>query len=78
MRVKHFIGIAIGMLLIVVLTSPDILAQCAICGKVAAAQNEKAASSFNAGILYLMAIPFSVVGFIGYRWYKTNFAEEEE
>lgn len=78
MKIKSFIGIALIMILLLVMSSPDLMAQCAICGKVASAQNENAAKSFNAGILYLMAIPFSVVGFIGYRWFKTSFSEEEE
>ena len=33
---------------------------------------EKPAEGLNSAILYLMAAPFAIVGFIGYRWYKNE------
>lgn len=47
-------------------------AQCAICTKTAMQQGEKPASGLNSGIIYLMMTPFAVVGYIGYRWWKTE------
>ncbi len=78
MKIRHFIGFAICTLLILLISMPDVWAQCAICTKVSADQSEGVAKSFNAGILYLAAIPFTVVGIVGYRWYKSNLPEEED
>lgn len=50
-------------------------AQCAMCTKTASQLGEKPALGLNNGILYLMMAPFAIVGFIGYRWWKTNGAE---
>ncbi len=35
-------------------------------------QGPQAAGGLNKGIIYLMFAPFAVVGYIGYRWYKTE------
>ncbi len=45
-------------------------AQCSICTKTAQQLGEGPAEGLNSGILYLMATPFVVVGYIGYRWWK--------
>ena len=47
-------------------------AQCSVCTKTASQLGEKPAKGMNSGILYLMAAPFAIVGFIGYRWWKSN------
>jgi hypothetical protein len=47
-------------------------AQCALCTKTAQQLGEKPALGLNQGILYLMGMPFAIVGFIGYRWWKNN------
>lgn len=47
-------------------------AQCSICSRTAAQMGEKPAQGLNAGILYLAAVPFAVVGLISYRWWRTN------
>lgn len=39
---------------------------------------EKPARGLNTGILYLMFMPFAVVGFIGYRWWRSNKKYEEQ
>jgi hypothetical protein len=51
-------------------------AQCAMCTKTASQLGEKPALGMNQGILYLMGAPFMIVGFIAYRWWKTQQAEE--
>lgn len=64
--------------LIFILTISSILlantleAQCSICTKTAQQLGEKPAKGMNTGILYLAFIPFGIVGFIGYRWWKGN------
>ncbi len=47
-------------------------AQCSLCTKTAQQLGEKPAEGMNTGILYLMATPFLLIGFIGYRWWKSN------
>ncbi len=47
-------------------------AQCSMCTKTAQQLGEKPAQGLNAGILYLMLAPFSIVGFIAYRYWKNN------
>lgn len=47
-------------------------AQCSICTKTAMQQGEKPALGMNAGIVYLMLAPFAVIGYIGYRWWKSE------
>ena len=53
-------------------------AQCSLCTKTAQQMGEKPAKGLNSGILYLMVIPFGIVGFIGVRWWKNNKAMEAQ
>ena len=43
-----------------------------MCTKTAQQLGEKPARGLNQGILYLMLAPFTIVGFIAYRWWKGN------
>lgn len=47
-------------------------AQCSICTRTAQQLGEKPAKALNAGIIYLAFAPLAIVGFIGYRWWKSN------
>jgi len=47
-------------------------AQCSICTRTAQQLGEKPARGLNAGILYLAFTPLILIGFIGYKFYKTN------
>jgi hypothetical protein len=51
-------------------------AQCSICTKTASQLGTKPAQGLNTAILYLMMTPFLIGGVIGYRWWKSNRAEE--
>lgn len=53
-------------------------AQCAVCTKTSLQLGEKPAQGMNSAILYLMLMPFAIVGFIGYRWWKGNKKLEAE
>jgi hypothetical protein len=53
-------------------------AQCSICTRTAAQLGEKPARGLNLGILYLAAIPYAMVGFIAYRWWKNGEDEVKE
>ncbi len=57
------------------LNSFSAAAQCSMCTKTAQQLGEKPALGLNKGILYLMLAPFAIVGFIGFRWWKSR--EEE-
>ena len=54
------------------------VAQCAMCTKTAQQLGEKPALGLNSGILYLMFMPFIIVGFIAYRWWKNRINSDEE
>lgn len=66
------------MAAIVLFIVPELQAQCAVCTKTASQLGEKPAQGMNSAILYLMMMPFAIVGFIGYRWWKGNKKLEEE
>jgi hypothetical protein len=55
-----------------ILLTLDAPAQCSICTKTAQQLGEKPAKGMNTGILYLAFVPFAIVGYIGYRWWKNN------
>jgi hypothetical protein len=48
------------------------VAQCSICAKTTQQLGDKPARGFNSGIIYLMLTPFAIMGYVGYRWFKTN------
>ncbi|HEX6848318.1 MAG TPA: hypothetical protein VF144_15150 [Chitinophagaceae bacterium] len=50
-------------------------AQCSICTKTAQQLGEKPAKGLNAGIIYLAATPFLIVGYVFYRWRKSNHSD---
>ena len=60
------------VLMMFVIGLQDLSAQCALCTKTASQLGEKPALGLNNAILYLMLAPFSIVGLIGYRWWKNN------
>ncbi len=66
---KILILLAIFFLLICI---QDAAAQCAMCTKTASQLGEKPALGLNNAIIYLMLAPFSIVGLIGYKWWKNN------
>ena len=67
---KIFLVILLTGCLIINYSSAE--AQCSICAKSVQQMGEKPARGFNSGIIYLMLIPYAVVGVIGYKWWKGN------
>jgi len=67
-------GVGVILLLVVLLlvNSGELWAQCSVCTKSAQQMGEKPALGLNRGILYLMLSPFIIVGVIGFRWWKNN------
>lgn len=66
------------ILIVLVVLAVPVYSQCAVCTKTALQLGEKPAAGLNSAILYLMASPFVIVGFIAYRWWKSNKRLEEE
>ncbi|MBS1762212.1 MAG: hypothetical protein JSR00_05005 [Bacteroidetes bacterium] len=60
----------IAFLSLLLLISVSLYSQCSLCTKTAAQLGEKPAQGMNSGIIYLMATPFVIMGYIGYRWFK--------
>ena len=64
-----------GILMIFVFllfTIRDSYAQCSICTKTTQQLGEKPAKGLNSGIIYLAFAPFVIVGYIGYRWWRSD------
>jgi hypothetical protein len=66
----------LGLILLLIggltLTGSQTKAQCSICTKTAQQMGEGPAKALNAGIIYLAFAPLAIVGYIGYRWYKSQ------
>lgn len=65
-----------GCLLFIVCWAMQANAQCAVCTKTAQQLGDNAGGGLNAGILYLAAFPFGIVGFIVFRWWKMKQVKE--
>jgi hypothetical protein len=62
----------LGIVLFVLVSmfvATDLSAQCAMCKANADASN---ASGFNAGILYMLSLPYVMIGTIGYFWWRNR------
>ena len=62
--------VLIGFFLLLIADSA--FAQCSICTKTAQQLGEGPAKGLNGAILYLAFTPLLLIGFIGYRWWKSN------
>lgn len=65
----------LALLLLLLLLPIDVDAQCAMCRAVLESEGDQGlAKGVNNGILFLMAVPYILVGGIGYliytKWYK--------
>ncbi|MBY0477398.1 MAG: hypothetical protein K2Q24_07105 [Chitinophagaceae bacterium] len=71
-------GLVLLLLLVSILfITNDAEAQCSLCTKTASQLGEKPAKALNSAIIYLMATPLLIIGFIGWRWWKTQGKHEE-
>lgn len=62
------------------LPTTTVEAQCPMCRMSAESNLKNGGSSgkgLNAGILYMLATPYLIVGVIGFVWYKNRRREEE-
>lgn len=51
---------------------------CSVCTKTAGDLDDKSARGMNAGILYLAAFPLTLLGTIGFIWWRNNRSSESE
>lgn len=68
------------LLLVLMLScaAPAVYAQgCAMCTKTASDLDDNSAKGLNGGILYLAALPLTIMGTIGFVWWKHNKASEK-
>ncbi|HNP53226.1 MAG TPA: hypothetical protein PKK69_01355 [Ferruginibacter sp.] len=69
MKFGKVLGLFLIALLVMVI---DCQAQCSLCTKTASQLGEKTGLGLNKAILYLMLTPFAVMGYIAFRWWKSN------
>jgi len=70
---KRFSIIIVFLLLALIMVNGEVFAQgCAMCTKTASQLDEGSAKGLNTGILYLAAIPLTILGTIGVSWWRKN------
>lgn len=79
-KAKQYLFI-ISLVLIGFMSSADVSAQCPMC-KMSAESNLKnggtAGRGLNTGILYMLALPYMLIGTFGYIWWKNSRRKEED
>lgn len=79
-KVKKFVGIFFLMLMLL-MSSPQASAQCPMCKSSAESAMKEDGNTkglgLNNAILYLLTIPYLLVGTVGYVWYKRSKRDEE-
>ncbi len=59
--------------LMLVMMAPAVWGQgCAVCTKMAQGMDSKSAKGLNGGIIYLAFLPLTLMGTIGFIWWKHN------
>lgn len=78
-RFKKLATVLLMLVLLVFIFQPDLYGQCPMC-KMSAESNLKNGGTegraLNAGILYMLAMPYLLVGILGYVWWKKRKKEE--
>ena len=69
---KKFLISVMALLVFSLLWVQPLMAQCSICAKTVQQMGTGPAEGFNAGIIYLVAIPYITLGVIAYNWWKKS------
>lgn len=81
MKKMHRIVIILAIAIMGMFASYESSAQCPMC-KMSAESNLKnggtTGKGLNAGILYMLALPYTLMGTIGYIWWRNRRKEEDE
>ena len=72
MIMRRMVLVALVFMLVGLLPTSDLVAQCSICTKTASQLGKESAEGLNSGIVYLMLLPFAIGGFIAWRWWKNE------
>ncbi len=60
-------------LLLLVALSPIVHGQgCSVCTKTAQGLDNKSANGINTGIIYLAFLPLTIMGTLGYIWWRSS------
>ena len=57
---------------VLMVMSGSVMAQCSLCTKTAQQLGEGPAKGLNNGILMLALTPLAIIGFLAFRWWKSN------
>ena len=64
------------LLLLIIFLGNEVMAQCAMCrGSLESSVSDGStsiAAGINKGILYLLAMPYIIIGTLAYLWYKNS------
>ncbi|OKL39474.1 hypothetical protein [Pontibacter flavimaris] len=71
---------AVALAFILMFATTDAYSQCAMCratvesnvGTGSDASGNEVGSGLNMGILYLMVVPYLLIGTVGFLWYKNS------
>ena len=63
---------ALASILFLIWSTSLTMGQCAMCKAAAEQATDGETGSYNAGILYLMVIPYILFFFLGFFWYKQS------
>lgn len=78
---RQILIIFIISLVLFVVSTPELAAQCPMC-KLSAESNLRdggtAGKGLNAGILYMFAMPYLLVGTLGFLWYRNRKNYDQE
>ncbi len=73
--IGHFLLISVLFFTLVIIPIDEVIAQCPMC-KMTAESNMNAGGSggkgLNAGILFILSLPYLLVGSIGYLWWRNQ------
>lgn len=75
------LSIVVLTLTILILSTDPVAAQCPMCRATAEtnlANGGTEGQGLNNGILYMLTLPYIIVGTIGYIWYRNRRREEPE
>lgn len=74
-NILKWVSLSVIVFILVISAAPDMLAQCPMC-KMAAESNMKgggtAGRGLNFGILYMLSLPYLLVGTLGYIWKRNS------
>jgi hypothetical protein len=69
---KKYFLVFLGILMVLILSSQSVLAQCSICTKTASQLGEGPGKALNSAIIYLAFTPLAIMCYIGWRWWKNE------